>query len=128
MNDYLGGDAFFASELCLAYDFNLPYGSPASRNSNKGFGGYHPRVFVFGSIGGLADVFQQQQYNQQTTTARLSSLFRGWRGSVGFGVSFPLQRGTWLEAGLALPVRRADTDEPERFQLGVRVTTAQSGQ
>lgn len=136
VHDHTGGDAFFASELCLAYDFHFPYGSSASSTSNndssssntkkRGFGGFHPRVFVFGSVGGLADVFQQQQ--QQTTAARLSALFREWRGSVGFGFSFPLHRGTWLEATMAVPVRRAETDEAERFQLGVRVTSVQLGQ
>ncbi|OEH77566.1 hypothetical protein cyc_08705 [Cyclospora cayetanensis] len=107
VNDHLGGDAFFASE--------------------RGFGGYHPRVFVFGSVGGIANVFQHHtqltQKDAKTVSSRMSSLFRDWRGTVGLGICFPLQRGVWLEGALALPVRRAATDETERLHIGLRVTS-----
>ncbi|KAL8450205.1 hypothetical protein Emag_003359 [Eimeria magna] len=142
------GDAYFASEVCLAYDFRLPQtasvtvgssngssngGSNGSSSSNglRGFAGYHPRWFVFGSLGALSDVFQpllhqqqrQQQQQQQQQQRGLSALLREWRCSMGVGVCFPLSRGIWAELALALPVRRAVTDQPERFQLGFRVAS-----
>ncbi|XP_026193603.1 SAM50-like protein SPAC17C9.06 [Cyclospora cayetanensis] len=138
VNDHLGGDAFFASEVCLAYDFHATYGSISTSSSEgnpssssdsgkRGFGGYHPRVFVFGSVGGIANVFQHHtqltQKDAKTVSSRMSSLFRDWRGTVGLGICFPLQRGVWLEGALALPVRRAATDETERLHIGLRVTS-----
>ncbi|KAL8433282.1 hypothetical protein ACSSS7_003966 [Eimeria intestinalis] len=156
VHDYLGGDAYFASEICLSYDFRLPKttsittgssisssissssSSISSSSNSKGFGGYHPRWFVFGSVGALGDVFhppmcqqhqhQEQQQQQQQHQQGLSSLFKEWRCSMGLGVAFPLSRGIWAELALALPVRRADTDQPERFQVGFKVASVDLGQ
>ncbi|KAL8270607.1 hypothetical protein Esti_005469 [Eimeria stiedai] len=136
VHDYLGGDAYFASELCLAYDFHLPQTVTASArgsssNGLRGFAGYHPRCFVFGSVGALSDVFQaplQQQQQQQRRERRFSALFKEWRCSMGFGVCFPLARGIWAELALALPLRRAETDQIERFQVGFKVASVDLGQ
>ncbi|KAL8426445.1 hypothetical protein Efla_005499 [Eimeria flavescens] len=142
--DYLGGDAYFASEVCLAYDFHLPQkassaassgssssssGSSCGTEGRRGFGGHHPRWFLFGSLGSLGDVFtpqrhwQQREEQQQTVGQRLSSLLKAVRGSVGVGLAFPLSQGVWLEACFALPLRRATTDEAERFQVGFKVAS-----
>lgn len=112
-----------ASEVCLSYDLGRRRraGEPSSLGP-----AFHPRLFLFGSVGCLGDVLSAYPEGGlcavKTAAARAAS---AWRASVGVGAAFPLLRGAWVEACLAMPVRKMPTDAVQAFQLGVRVCSPQ---
>ncbi|CBZ52226.1 conserved hypothetical protein [Neospora caninum Liverpool] len=139
--DYLGGDSFLASEVCLSYDLRFPSSwktsssvppsltqqgaSPSTPTSP-----FHPRAFLFGSVATLGDVFSAtgSPFSGDASAAKelffnFTELLRNWRGSVGWGLALPIYRGVWLEGLVALPVRKQRGDDVQRFQLGLRLSS-----
>ncbi|PFH35962.1 hypothetical protein BESB_056130 [Besnoitia besnoiti] len=151
--DYLGGDSFLASEVCLSYDLRFPSSWKASSSSVPSpslaapseprkaacpvtapvsSSPFHPRIFAFGSVAALGDVFSSAPAAAEAPAscaagghlaARVGDLLRHWRGTVGWGLALPVYRGVWLEALVALPVRKQRTDDVQRFQLGLRLSS-----
>lgn len=189
--DYLGGDAYLSSEICLSYDLRFPKDwnasvssshspSPLSSSSSSpgphssrdgsataetGAGGrggeftqgdekkassspFHPRIFLFGNIAVLGDLFyplfsrnfsnrmRRHSYLQgqcplsydlplffHDFASHFLDFLRNWRGSVGWGIALPVYPGVWMEGILSLPVKKHRKDETQTFQLGLRISS-----